>query len=87
MTTCSISPSSRSAAFRGFGIEPRHLRLYRNAVDREVGLIEQVVIPLLRQRNPESRQRALDAADDLGALGQSMRATLLKQALRRHLGG
>ncbi len=76
-----------AASFRAYGIEPRHLRLYRNAVDREIGLIEQVVIPLLRQRNPESRQRALDAADELGALGQSMRATLLKQALRRHLGG
>ncbi len=52
-----------------------------------MGLIEQVVIPLLRQRNPESRQRAVDGADQLAALGQSMRATLLRQALRRHLGG
>ena len=53
--------------FRKFGIEPRHLRLYRNAVDREMGLIEQVIIPLLRQRNPESRQRAVDGADELAA--------------------
>ena len=60
---------------------------YRNAVDREMGLIEQVIIPLLRQRNPESRQRAVDAADELGALGQTMRATLLRTALRRHVGG
>ncbi len=76
-----------AASFRSFGIEPRHLRLYRNAVDREVGLIEQVVIPLLRQRNPESRQKALEAAEQLAALGQSMRATLLELALRRQLGG
>ncbi len=82
-----LTVANLAASFRAYGIEPRHLRLYRNAVDREVGLIEQVVIPLLRQRNPESRQRALDAAEELGALGQSMRATLLKQALRRHLGG
>jgi hypothetical protein len=73
--------------FGVFGIEARHLRLYRNAVDREMGLIEQVVIPLLRQRNPESRQRAMEGAEQLAALGQSMRATLLRQALRRHLGG
>ena len=73
--------------FRKFGIEARHLRLYRNAVDREVGLIEQVIIPLLRQRNPESRQRAIDAADELGALGQTLRATLLRAALSRHVGG
>jgi hypothetical protein len=52
-----------------------------------MGLIEQVIIPLLRQRNPESRQRAADAADELGALGQTMRATLLRSALKRHVGG
>ncbi len=82
-----LAVANLAAAFRAFGIEPRHLRLYRNAADRELGLIEQVVIPLLRQRNPESRQRAVEGADQLAALGQSMRATLLRQALRRHLGG
>ena len=51
------------AEFAAFGIEPRHLRVYRNAVDREVGLVEQIITPLLRQRNPEARQRAIDTAD------------------------
>jgi hypothetical protein len=82
-----LTVANLAAAFRAFGIEPRHLRLYRNAVEREMGLIEQVVIPLLRQRNPESRQRAVEGAEQLAALGQSMRATLLHLALRRHLGG
>ena len=82
-----LTLANLAAAFGVFGIEARHLRLYRNAVDREMGLIEQVVIPLLRQRNPESRQRAIEGAEQLAALGQSMRATLLRQALRRHLGG
>ena len=82
-----LTVANLAAAFRAFGIEPRHLRLYRNAADRELGLIEQVVIPLLRQRNPESRQRAVEGADQLAELGQSMRTTLLRQALRRHLGG
>ena len=82
-----LTVANLAAAFGAFGIEPRHLRLFRNAVDREMGLIEQVVIPLLRQRNPESRQRALEGAEQLAALGQSMRATLLRLALRRHLGG
>ncbi len=82
-----LTVANLAAAFRAFGIEPRHLRLYRNAVDREMGLIEQIVIPLLRQRNPESRQRAIEGADQLAALGQSMRASLLRQALRQHLGG
>ena len=82
-----LTVANLAAAFRAFGIEPRHLRLYRNAVEREMGLIEQVVIPLLRQRNPESRQRAVEGAEQLAALGQSMRATLLRLSLRRHLGG
>jgi DNA-binding transcriptional MerR regulator len=82
-----LTVANLAAAFRAYGIEARHLRLYRNAADRELGLIEQVVIPLLRQRNPESRQRAVEAADQLAALGQSMRASLLRQALHQHFGG
>jgi hypothetical protein len=82
-----LTVANLAAELRVFGIEPRHLRLYKNAVDREVGLIEQVIIPLLRQRNPESRQRAVESAEQLGTLGQTMRATLLRSALRRHLGG
>jgi hypothetical protein len=82
-----LTLANLAAQFRAYGIEARHLRLYRNAVDRELGLIEQVIIPLLRQRNPEARQRAVDTTDQLASLGQSMRATLLRQALRQHLGG
>jgi DNA-binding transcriptional MerR regulator len=82
-----LTVANLAADFRKFGIEPRHLRMYRTSVDREIGLIEQVIIPLLRQRNPESRQRATRAAEELGTLGQTMRATLLRSALRRHVGG
>ncbi|HXZ61214.1 MAG TPA: MerR family transcriptional regulator [Acidimicrobiales bacterium] len=82
-----LTVANLAASFGSYGIEPRHLRLYRNAVDREVGLIEQVVIPLLRLRNPESRQRAVQGAEELASLGQSLRATLLRSALKRHLGG
>ena len=74
------------AEFARYGIEPRHLRLYRNAVDREMGLVEQIITPLLRQRNPEARQRAVDAAADLGRLGQGLRAALLRTEIRRQLG-
>jgi DNA-binding transcriptional MerR regulator len=72
--------------FARYGVEPRHLRMYRNAVDREVGVVEQVITPLLRQRNPEARQRAVEAAADLARLGQSMRASLIRTELRRQLG-
>jgi hypothetical protein len=80
-----LAIANLAAAFRVFGVEARHLRQYRIAVDREIGLIEQVVIPLLRQRNPEARQRALDGAEQMAALGESIRAALLRVALRHQL--
>ncbi len=59
--------------FARFGIEPRHLRLYKNAADREAGFVEQIVLPLVRQRNPEARARAHETADELARLGQQLR--------------
>ena len=72
-----------AAQMSGYGIEPRHLRAFRAAADREVGLIEQVVTPLLRQRSPEGRARAEEVTADLAALGVRLHATLVKAALRR----
>ncbi len=71
-----------AARFAAYGIEPRHLRLYKNAADREAGFVEQIVIPLVRQRNPEARARAQDTADELTRLGQQLRGSLLRNALR-----
>lgn len=69
-----------------FGLEPRHLRAFRAAADREVGLVEQVVAPLVRQRNPESRGRAEETARELGALSVRLHAMLVKAGLRPQLG-
>jgi DNA-binding transcriptional MerR regulator len=68
--------------FGRFGIEPRHLRLYRTQAEREAGLFEQVVLPLLKQRNPQARQRASEALAELGRLGDGMRRALLAHELR-----
>ncbi len=70
-----------AAGFARFGVEPRHLRLYKNAADREAGFVEQVVLPLVRQRNPEARARAEKSADELARLGQQLRSSLLRTAL------
>jgi hypothetical protein len=76
-----------AARFAQFGIEPRHLRLYKNAADREAGFVEQILLPLVRQRNPEARARAQQTADDLAGLGQQLRGLLLRHALADLLGG
>jgi DNA-binding transcriptional MerR regulator len=65
-----------------FGIEPRHLRGFRAAADREVGLIEQVITPLLRQRNPEARGRAAEVVRELAALSVRLHAALVRTGLR-----
>jgi DNA-binding transcriptional MerR regulator len=77
-----LTVANLAAQFASFGIEARHLRLYKNAADREAGFIEQVVIPMVRQRNPEARARATQTAEDLARLGQQLRGSLLRVALR-----
>jgi DNA-binding transcriptional MerR regulator len=75
-----------AANFRAFGVEARHLRMYRTAVEREAGFFEQVVTPMLKQRNPHARRQAVDTLLELSRLGQAMRAAVLRQALRDHTG-
>jgi DNA-binding transcriptional MerR regulator len=66
-----------------FGIEPRHLRPFRNAADREAGLVEQVVAPLRRQRGPEAAGRAEETAHEVAALCVRLHAALVSAALNR----
>jgi DNA-binding transcriptional MerR regulator len=64
-----------------FGIEARHLRPFKAAAEREIGLVEQVVTPLVRQRNPEARARADEVARELASLSVKLHATLVKAGL------
>lgn len=69
-----------------YGIEPRHLRAYRIAADREVGLFAQLVAPLVRQSSPAARARADDTLRELTALSQQLQAVLVRVGLRQTLG-
>jgi len=82
-----LTVASCVAEMARYGIEPRHLRAYRTAADREIGLFEQVVTPLMRQRNPEARGRADEAVRELAALSIQLHATLVRAGLRAELGG
>ncbi|MFF5023211.1 MerR family transcriptional regulator [Streptomyces collinus] len=64
-----------------FGIEPRHLRLMKAAADREAGLVDQVVAPLRRHRNPQTRAHAEARAKELAALTMRLHASLVQTAL------
>ena len=74
-----------AAGFLRHGIEARHLRTYKVAIDREAGLFEQIVLPLLKQRNPEAHRRANRIVAELIHLGEAMRGTLLRRELRDHI--
>ena len=76
-----LAVAQTAAAMARFGIEPRHLRPFKAAADREIGLIEQVVTPLVRQRNPEARARADEAVRELAALSVTLHATLVRAGL------
>ena len=65
-----------------FGIEPRHLRPFTSAADREAGLVEQIVAPLRRQRNPQARTRADEVVRELGALSVRLHVALVRGRLR-----
>jgi DNA-binding transcriptional MerR regulator len=74
------------AGLAAYGLEPRHLRGYRTAADREVGLFAQLVAPLARQNDPAARARAAEAARELVGLSQQLHAALVRVGLRETLG-
>ncbi|MFF8972550.1 MerR family transcriptional regulator [Streptomyces sp. NPDC014995] len=64
-----------------FGIEPRHLRVMKAAADREAGLVDQVVAPLKRHRNPQTRAHAQARTKELADLTVRLHAALVQTAL------
>lgn len=68
--------------FLAAGVDARHLRGWRVAADREAGLLDQLVQPLLRQRNPEARAHAVEQLRELEAVGGRLRSAMMRAALR-----
>ena len=66
-----------------FGIEPRHLRSFKSAADREIGLIEQVITPLTRQKSAESKARAQEVQKEIASLSIRLHAALVRGGLNR----
>ena len=66
-----------------YGVAPRHLRAFRTAADREAGLLEALVAPALRSRNPERRRAGLADLQDLAESSQELQQLLFRRDLRR----
>jgi DNA-binding transcriptional MerR regulator len=65
------------------GIEPRHLRGFRAAAERELGLIESALIPVARRRDASSRAKALEMAREIAGQLEVVRSSLIRSALSR----
>jgi hypothetical protein len=72
--------------FAEFGIEARHLRMFKVAAEREAALYEQVISPLTHHRDPTRGGRASEVLGQLESLGDAMRAAMVRRAGRDHFG-
>jgi len=70
-----------ASGFLEAGVDIRHLKAWKIAADREAGLLEQRVLPVLRRRTPDARTEANDLLDDLSDLGGRLRAILVARAI------
>ena len=65
------------------GIEPRHLRGFRAAAERELGLIESALVPLSRRKDASSRAKASEMAVEIAGQLEVVRGSLIRSALGR----
>jgi DNA-binding transcriptional MerR regulator len=80
-----VVAARHAATLLSHGIEPRHLRMYRTAVDREAGIYEALVLPRLAQRRPGSHEEAMAVLDEIVGAGDALRAGLMRRVLRDDL--
>jgi DNA-binding transcriptional MerR regulator len=69
-----------------YGVGGRNLRVFRTSADREAALLEQILAPSLRSRNPERRKEAVEALENLAAIASHLKHLLLIRDLRRLTG-
>lgn len=69
-------------ALADYGVEPRHLRAFRSAADRQSDLIAQIAGPVGKGSHPGARDRADDLAREVAALAITLHTSLIKSAVR-----
>ncbi len=74
-----------AAALAEYGVEPRHLRAFRSAADRQSDLIAQIAGPVGKAGTTGARDRADDLAREVAALAISLHTSLIKSAVRNVL--
>ncbi len=69
-----------------YGVGGRNLRVFRSSADREASLLQQILAPALRSRNPDRRKEALEALESLAAVATHLKHLLLVRDLRKIVG-
>jgi DNA-binding transcriptional MerR regulator len=69
-------------ALAEYGVEPRHLRAFRSAADRQSDLIAQIAGPVVKAGKAGARDRADDLAREVAALAITLHTSLIKSAVR-----
>ena len=68
------------------GVGGRNLRVFRTSADREAALLQQILAPALRSRNPETRKEAIETLENLVAVATHLKHLLLIRDLRKIAG-
>lgn len=71
--------------FAKYGLEARHLKMYKVSAEREASFLEQVALPILAKKNSKSRAKAEAALTQLGDIGSRFRTQLLERAIDKIL--
>jgi hypothetical protein len=68
------------------GVGGRNLRVFRTSADREAALLQQLLGPALRSRNPDKRKEAIETLENLAAVATHLKHLLLIRDLRKIAG-
>lgn len=76
-----LTVAKLAARLLQYGVEPRHLRIFKTAAEREADLYRQLAGPVLTSRNTQARMDAVARLEELQELGEALRSQLLREAL------
>jgi DNA-binding transcriptional MerR regulator len=66
-----------------YGVAGRNLRVFRTSADREAQLLQSILAPALRSRNPDRRKEAVEALENLASVTTHLKHLLLIRDLRK----
>jgi DNA-binding transcriptional MerR regulator len=76
-----------ASGFFAYGVEARHLRMYKTSAEREAAFLGQVVMPMMTAKDPSAASRAADALTELARLGTALRLSMLRVGIGPRPGG